>query len=75
MDKEYKYQEASMAELDLRWDINIANNLGDDRWVAWKSEIIENNKNNAIKTFVVLYDNEPKRSYSINAIFVPTFIN
>ena len=56
---EYKYKEASTADLDLRWDINIANNLGDDRWVTWKSEAIENNKNSKIKTFVVLYYNEP----------------
>ena len=59
MNKEYEYKEASMADLDLRWDINIANNLGDKRWVAWKSEFIEKNKNNEIKTFVVLYDGRP----------------
>ena len=59
MGKKYLYQEASMADLDLRWDINIANNLGDNRWVVWKSEIIEKNKNNEIKTFIILYDDEP----------------
>ena len=59
MVKEYRYQEASMADLDLRWDKNIADNLGDDRWIAWKSSTIENNKNNKCKSFVVLYGEEP----------------
>jgi len=49
MKKEYKYQEASTADLDIRWDINITNNLGDDRWVVWKSEAIEKTKITKLK--------------------------
>ena len=59
MIKEYKYQEASIADLELRWDKNIADNIGDDRWVAWKSIAIENQKNKKCMTFVVLHGEEP----------------
>ena len=48
-----------MADLNLRWDKNIADNPGDDRWVAWKRATIEDNMNGKRKTFVVLYGNEP----------------
>ena len=59
MNKEYKYQKASIADLELRWDKNIADNIGDDRWVAWKSIAIENHKNNKCITFVILHGEEP----------------
>ena len=59
MIKEYKYQEASIADLELRWDKNIADNIGDDRWVNWKSIAVENHKNKKCITFVVLYGEEP----------------
>ena len=59
MIKNFKYREASMADLDSRWNKNIADNIGDDRWIVWRSETIEKNKNNEIKTFVVLYGDEP----------------
>ena len=55
----YNYKEATIADLELRWDKNIADNIGDERWVAWKSIAIENHKNGQCKTFVVLYDEEP----------------
>jgi len=59
MDKKFKYQEASMADLHRRWDINIANNTGDDNWITWKTEVIKKNESGEIKTFVVLYGEEP----------------
>jgi GNAT superfamily N-acetyltransferase len=59
MNKEYKYQEASGADLELRWDKNIADNIGDERWVNWKSIAIENQKNKKCISFVVLCDDEP----------------
>lgn len=55
----FKYQEATIADLELRWDINIANNPGDNRWVDWKTATIQKNKTGEIKTFIVLYNNEP----------------
>ena len=48
-----------MTELELRWDRNIANNIDDNRWIAWKAVAIENNKMKKTKTFVVLYGDEP----------------
>jgi len=57
--KEFQYKEASPAELERRWDRNIANNPGDERWVAWRAAIIADNQSGLIKTFVVLYGDEP----------------
>ena len=59
MIKEYSYQEASISNLESRWDKNIANNLGDDRWIAWKHAAIENNIEKKCKTFVILFGEEP----------------
>ena len=59
MIEEYRYKEASVAELELRWDKNIENNIGDERWVNWKAQCIADNRNNRCKTFVVLYGDEP----------------
>ena len=59
MIKEYKYKKASIAELELRWDKNISDNIGDERWVAWKSIAVENHKKEKCITFVVLYGEEP----------------
>ena len=56
---EYKYKIATLEEIERRWDINIANNIGDDRWVEWKTVAIENQKNKKCTTFVVLYGEEP----------------
>jgi GNAT superfamily N-acetyltransferase len=50
---------ASVEELERRWDINIANNIGDSRWVEWKTWSIENNKAGNCKNFVVLYGEKP----------------
>jgi len=56
---EYTYRAATAQDLDLIWDKNIADNLGDDRWVAWKDEVIGNNRRGVSKTFVVLYGETP----------------
>ncbi|MCL2286796.1 MAG: hypothetical protein FWC32_10605 [Firmicutes bacterium] len=56
---EFTYKEASSQDLERRWDINIANNPGDNRWAAWKKVVISENQNNILQTFVVLHDNEP----------------
>ncbi|MCL1881487.1 MAG: GNAT family N-acetyltransferase [Oscillospiraceae bacterium] len=56
---DYKYKEATIAELELRWDKNIADNKGDERWIAWKSQSIVENKSRKCKTFVILHGDEP----------------
>jgi len=56
---DYKYKEATATDLEMRWDKNISDNKGDDRWVAWKAQSIEDNISGKCKTFVVLYDGNP----------------
>ncbi|MCL2634111.1 MAG: GNAT family N-acetyltransferase [Oscillospiraceae bacterium] len=56
---DYKYKEATTTDLELRWNKNIADNIGDNRWVDWKAQSIEDNKNGKCKTFVVLCGDEP----------------
>ena len=55
----YEYRQATKADLERRWDINIANNPGDDRWVIWKTGVIELNQKGMCKMFVVLHNDEP----------------
>jgi len=57
--KNYAYQPATPAQLERRWDINIANNAGDDRWAAWKAQYLAENRAGLCKTFVVLCGGEP----------------
>jgi len=56
---EYNYKEASVAELERRWDKNIANNPDDPRWIGWKAEYTANNRNGKCRTFVVMYGDDP----------------
>ena len=59
MAEKFKYQKATIADLESRWDKNITNNIGDERWVAWKSIAIENHIKNKCIAFVVLHGEEP----------------
>ena len=68
----YEYKIASVEELDRRWDINIANNLGDNRWIVWKIQMIEDNKSGKCKTFVVLDGEEPVGEGTL--IFLPQYV-
>ena len=55
MNDEYKYQKATLTELDLRWNKNIEDNIGDERWVAWKTTVIENHKANKLVKLMEQY--------------------
>ena len=68
MNKEYRYKVASISDLERRWDKNIADNIGDDRWVKWMSESIENHKNKIADAVaeVVLLDKSTNRMISKN---------
>lgn len=55
----FVYKKASLDELEWIWDKNIAANIGDNRWVAWKPDVIERNKNGTQCTFVALCADEP----------------
>ncbi|NLZ45980.1 MAG: GNAT family N-acetyltransferase [Clostridiales bacterium] len=58
-EKGYEYKIASMDELRLRWDRNIAENAGDERWINWGNEAIKDNKIGKCKTFVILFNKVP----------------
>lgn len=56
---EYTYQAATLEQLDRRWQMNIAQNQGDNSWVRWKHVYIRYNIENLGKTFVILRGDEP----------------
>ena len=57
--EEWAYQAATPAQLERRWEINIADNPGDLRWPAWKAAVGEENRTGRCKTFVALRGGEP----------------
>ncbi|HKM32768.1 MAG TPA: GNAT family N-acetyltransferase [Oscillospiraceae bacterium] len=56
---DFEYRAASINDINLKWDKNIENNIGDNRWVEWKTQNIDDNKAGKCKTFVVLSGDEP----------------
>ena len=55
---DYKYEPATAETLTARWDKNIADNAGDERWVGWKEATISDNESGLCKTFVILRNGE-----------------
>lgn len=55
----YEYKVASEDELNWIWEKDIAENVGDQRWIDWKIDYIKDNKVGRCKTFVVLWNGEP----------------
>ena len=53
------YRIATREDLESLWDINIAANPGDDRWIRWKDEYIELNRVGKGVTFAVVIDGMP----------------
>lgn len=56
---DFEYRAASLDDLNLRWDKNIEENIGDTRWTEWKTQYIDDNKAGDCKTFVILNAGEP----------------
>ena len=55
--EDFKYQEATIVDMERIWDKNIKAN---PKWIAWRNEAIENYKDGTTcKTFVILNDNDP----------------
>ena len=54
-----EYRIATMDDLEKIWDKNIARHPNDNRWVRWKKEYIDYNKNNEAITFVVVNGGDP----------------
>lgn len=59
LELKFEYKEASMNDLNLIWDKDIARKVGDERWISWKAEYIENNQSGKCKTFIISYGTEP----------------
>lgn len=55
----FVYRKVSLADLEKIWDKNIKEHKGDKRWIKWKSEMIENNRDSKAATFVVFCNDEP----------------
>lgn len=54
----FVYRKASLADLEKIWDKNIREQKGDKRWIKWKKEMIENNRDLKAATFVINCDDE-----------------
>lgn len=52
-------RKAEPGDLECIWDMNIADNPGDSRWINWKYEYISYNQNGKAVTFTVLHNGEP----------------
>jgi len=55
-----EYRVATLEDLNDIWDnVNIADHPGDDRWVKWKKQLIEDNLVGKCVTFVIVIDGRP----------------
>ena len=61
----FEYRKATIEDLKKIWNKDISENTDDLRYVRWKTNFIESNKNGDVATFVVLVDNEPVGQISI----------
>lgn len=55
----FEYRKTTPDELECLWDMNIADNAGDARWVAWKQEYLSYNQSGMAATFAVVCDGLP----------------
>lgn len=53
------YRKANLNDLEKIWNKDIKENYNDERYVKWKKQYIEYNKNGNCATFVVLDNEEP----------------
>lgn len=55
----FEYRKATSEDLEKIWKKDIEKHPNDDRWVGWRREYIDYNRNGEAITFVALYKNEP----------------
>ncbi len=55
----FAYVPATEKKLTEIWDRTIASNPGDERWVEWKQNALEDNASGRSLTFLVLADDRP----------------
>lgn len=56
---QFTYGPATPEKLEQIWDQNIAANPGDNRWVRWKKQLMDDNAAGKCLTFLVLADDRP----------------
>lgn len=54
-----EYRLATPEDMESLWNMNIADNPGDDRWVRWKDEYIGYHQTGKSATFAVVIDGVP----------------
>lgn len=55
----FTYRKATLFDLEKIWDKDIKENKDDERYIKWKKQYIDYNKNGECATFVVLDNEEP----------------
>lgn len=55
----FEYRIATREDLEQIWNMNIADNPDDPRWIRWKEEYIAYNESGMAVTFVVIADGRP----------------
>lgn len=53
------YRKATMEDLETIWNRSIAENPGDDRYIRWKKQFMDDNASGAASTFVIVADDVP----------------
>lgn len=53
------YRKATMEDLETIWNRSIAENPGDDRYIRWKKQFMDDNASGAAATFVIVADDVP----------------
>ena len=71
MSHTFAYHPASPSELALRWERDIADNLGDSRWVRWSRQNILDNDAGVCRNFVAVCSGEPMPIGTGTLIFSP----
>ena len=55
----YEYRPATRQELEWLWEKDVAAHPGEEQWLQWRREYLENNRLGRCRTFAVLYRGEP----------------
>ena len=54
-----QYRKATAEDLELIWDYQIETNPGEDAWLRWKKQFIDDNRSGTAATFVAVVDGIP----------------
>lgn len=54
-----EYRKATAEDLEIIWDYQIETNPGEEAWIRWKKQFIDDNRSGAAATFVAVVDGVP----------------